>query len=136
MKIELIKVSRRPQWPLWAIVIVLAWLFMGVVALLLSAHLGRPVTLCILKRLSGIPCPTCGFTRGGLSVLQGKVFRAWFYNPLLFSVFALFFIATAMRVFFARAVRIRLTRTERIIAWIVAVALFFANWAYVIVYVK
>jgi hypothetical protein len=132
MKIEVVHVSRRPQWPLWAVFIVLAWLGVGVVSLLLSAHLNKPVLLCLLKRLTGVACPTCGFTRGALSLLSGQFGRAWLYNPLLYSVFALFFIATAMRVFFARGIQIHLTRTERSIAWVSALVLFFANWAYVI----
>lgn len=135
MKFEFVHVSRRPQWPLWAVFIVLAWLWLGVVSLLLSAHLDKPVPLCLLKQLSGVACPTCGFTRGALSLLGGQLRQAWLYNPLLYSVFALFFIATAMRVFFARSVRIRLTRTERAIAWLLAAVLFAANWVYVIFYI-
>jgi hypothetical protein len=41
----------------------------------------------------------------------------------------------AVRVAFGRAVRIRLTRGEQRIAWIVGTALLLLNWAYVIVYV-
>jgi hypothetical protein len=70
-----------------------------------------------------------------LSFLQGHVVRAWLYNPLLFSVLGLFFAATVVRVIFVRSVRISLTGTERLIAWVLAFALFLANWAYVILYV-
>jgi hypothetical protein len=135
MKVELVQVCRRPPWPLWAVLIVLVWSGLGVAALWLSAHLGRPVDLCLIKRLTGVPCPTCGFTRGALSFLHGQAGRAWLYNPLLNSALALFFAATAIRVIFARGVRISLTRAERSAAWIVAVVLFLANWAYVILYV-
>lgn len=135
MKFEIVQVSRRPPWPLWAVFIVLGWMGLGAAAVLLIAHLDRPVELCLIKRFTGIACPTCGFTRGALSVLQGHVVRAWLYNPLLFSVLGLFFVATAVRVISARSVRVYLTSTERRIAWILAFALLFANWAYVIFYV-
>ncbi|MHC4559308.1 MAG: DUF2752 domain-containing protein [Planctomycetota bacterium] len=135
MKIEVVQVCRRPPWPLWAVLILLGWMGLGVVAVLLIAHLDRPVELCLIKRCTGIPCPTCGFTRGALSLLHGQVGQAWLYNPLLYSVFVIFFAATAVRVISARSVRISLTSTERSFAWILAVALFFANWAYVIFYV-
>ena len=135
MKIELVRVSRRPAWPYWAVLIVLAWSGLGAAALFLSAYLGRPVQLCLLKRLTGFPCPTCGFTRGALSFLHGHLIQAWLYNPLLYSVLALFAIIVIMRVILARAVRISLTRAERRAAWILALALFFANWAYVVLYV-
>jgi len=135
MKIEVVQVCRRPPWPLWAVSIVLVWMVFGAAAVLLIAHLDRPVELCLIKRYTGIPCPTCGFTRGVLSVLQGNVVRAWLYNPLLFSVLGLFFAATAVRVILARSVRVYLTSTERRIAWILAFALLFVNWVYVIFYV-
>ena len=135
MRIELLQVCRRPPWPLWAVLIVLAWSALGAAAIGLSAHLGRPVELCLIKRFTGVACPTCGFTRGALSFLHGQAGQAWLYNPLLNSALAFFFAATAVRVIFARGVRISLTRAERSAAWIAAIVLFFVNWAYVILYV-
>ena len=135
MRIELIHVSRRPGWPYWAVLIVLAWCGLGMGAMSLAAHLDQKVQLCLLKRLTGFPCPTCGFTRGAVSLLHGHVLQAWLYNPLLYSVLALFFAAVGVRVILGRAVRVSLSLTERRAAWILAMALFFANWAYVILYV-
>ena len=135
MKIDVVKICRRPQWPLWAVLIVLVWMGLGVVAVLLSAHLDRPVELCLIKRFTGVACPTCGFTRGVLCMLSDRPDQAWLYNPLLFSVLALFVAATGIRIFFARALTIRLTRTERAIAWLLAAVLFAANWVYVIFYI-
>jgi hypothetical protein len=85
--------------------------------------------------LTGFACPTCGFTRGALSLLRGQVAQAWFYNPLLYSVIALFSAAIAVRIIWGRRLRISLTNTERSAAWIFAGVLFFANWAYIIFYV-
>jgi len=135
MTIRVVQVSRRPPWPLWAVLIVIFWLSVGGATLLLSDHLDRPVRLCLVKRLTGVPCPTCGFTRGALSLLRGRIIRAWLYNPLLFTAFGLLFIDTASRVLLARSVRISLTDRERRIAWIVVFVLFLANWGYVIKYV-
>jgi hypothetical protein len=112
------------------------WLALGGAALLLSSYHDRAVTLCLIKRVTGLPCPTCGFTRGVLSLLSGEPGQGWLYNPLLFSVFALFFLATGIRVFFAHAVRIRLARMERVIAWLLAAILFAANWVYIIFCVR
>ena len=135
MKYEVVHVCRRPQWPLWAVLIVLVWLLLGGVAVWFSSHLGRPVTLCLLKRISGVPCPTCGFTRGVLSLLSGRPGQGWLYNPLLFSVLALFVAATVIRILFGLSLGIRLTRIERMVAWLVAAVLLAANWVYVIFYV-
>ena len=135
MRIEVVHVSRRPPWPLWAVLVVLVWLVLGATVIWLSSYLNWPLQLCLVKRLTGFACPTCGFTRGALSLLHGQVGQAWLYNPLLYSVLALFFAATAFRVIFGRSVRINLTSTERTVTWILAVILFFSNWVYVIFYV-
>jgi hypothetical protein len=132
MKIEVVRVDRRPPWPLWAVLIVLIWIGLGIGALLLDSHLTRSVELCLIKRWTGIACPTCGFTRGALSLLHGHIGRAWLYNPLLYSVLACFFAATVVRITLARSVRISMTRRERLAAWILGVVLFSVNWVYVI----
>lgn len=135
MKISVVHVCRRPQWPVWAVIVVLVWLALGSAAVWLSSYYDRAVSLCLVKRLSGLACPTCGFTRGVLSLLNGRPGRWWLYNPLLFSVLVLGVLATGIRILFARSVQIRLARIERIIVWLLAGVLFAANWVYVILYV-
>ncbi|MHC4345369.1 MAG: DUF2752 domain-containing protein [Planctomycetota bacterium] len=132
MKLEVVKVPRRLGWPLWALLVVCAWLALGGAAIHLGSRLEQPLQLCLFKRISGLPCPTCGFTRGALCVLHGHLGQAWLYNPLLFSALALLFAACLGRVLFARSVKTTLTRTERHAAWILCIALFLCNWAYII----
>ncbi len=132
MKIEVVRVCRRLSWPLWAVVVVALWLALGGAAILLGRILERPAGFCLFKRLTGIACPTCGFTRGALNLLDGRLIQAWLCNPLLYSVIGLFFVATAVRVLLGRAVRIHLNGAERMVAWVTAIVLFFANWAYII----
>ncbi|MHC4666369.1 MAG: DUF2752 domain-containing protein, partial [Planctomycetota bacterium] len=97
----MVKVAQRLGWPVWALLVVCAWLSLGCTAVWLSSHLEQPLSLCLFKRVTGVPCPTCGFTRGALCVLRGQVGQAWLYNPLLYSIIALFLAATIMRVVFA-----------------------------------
>ena len=132
MKVECIQLRRWPGWPWWSIVLPLLWLALGGVTLLLSARSGRPVRLCLLKRLTGYPCPTCGFTRGTLSFLQGHPIRAWLYNPLLFSFLGVFAAVVAVRILFGWGLAIHLTGSERKVVWAAMIVLFVANWFYVI----
>jgi Fe-S cluster biogenesis protein NfuA len=37
---------------------------------------------CGLREVTGIPCPTCGTTRSGLALLEGRLADALLYNPL------------------------------------------------------
>ena len=87
-----------------------------------------------MKNLTGISCPTCGFTRGSLSFLDGRILQGWLYNPLLFSLLGIFFLLLVYRLLFARSIRIKLTKRERSLAWVTAIVLFVANWMYVIIH--
>jgi hypothetical protein len=135
MKVEIVHTSRCPPWPLWAVLVVLIWSVLGIALVWLSSHFHQPVQLCLIKRLTGVPCPTCGFTRGAIALLEGHFARALLYNPLLYLVLGLFFAATAVRIVSARGVRISLTGKERLAAWILAGVLFAVNWVYVIFFV-
>jgi len=37
--------------------------------------------VCLIKRVTGIPCPSCGSTRSVLSVLNGDIVAALLWNP-------------------------------------------------------
>lgn len=131
MKVGCIQLRRWPGWPRWSILLPTLWLTLGSATLLLSASRGRPVQLCLLKRVTGCPCPTCGFTRGTLSFLQGHPIQAWLYNPLLFSVLGVFAGVVAVRMLFGRGLAIRLSGNECKVAWGAMIVLFVANWLYV-----
>ena len=44
--------------------------------------LGHPINIvCAARQHFGIPCPTCGFTRGFVLTLNGNFFDAWRLSP-------------------------------------------------------
>ena len=88
--------------------------------------------LCPLKRMTGLPCPTCGATRSVLSFLNGNPMTAVAYNPLFFAAAMLLSAVILVRLVFARKVRIHVHGRQRIGVWVVLLALLLANWAYVI----
>jgi thiamine transporter ThiT len=107
----------------------------GTAMVCMSAYFHQSAQLCLFKRLIGVACPTCGFTRGIISLLHGHIIQAWLYNPLLYLVLAFAFAFVALRVISARSVRINLTGKECLVAWILAGLLFAVNWFYVIFFV-
>lgn len=113
--------------------VVAVWVALGGAITYLAGRAGRKVVLCLFKRLTGFPCPTCGLGRGLLRVLQGDPAGAWLHNPLVFSVLAIFLAATGLRLAAGRKIQIRLTRAERFAAWVAGVVLVLVNWAYVII---
>lgn len=135
MRFEIVHVPRRLPWPWWASAVVATWLALGGAVAFVAARTGREAVLCLFKRLTGFPCPACGFGRGLLCVLRGDIVEAWWYNPLLFSALVVFLATLGLRLVAGRKIQIYLTRAERLTAWIVAVVLVLVNWAYVIRYV-
>ena len=135
MRITVVRVSRRPQWPLWAVLIVAVWAALGCAVIWLSVSQNRPVELCLFKWLTHVPCPTCGITRGAWHLVHGRVLQAWLCNPLMFSMGLAVTVVIGVRVFFARAFHVSFTGYERTIAWISAVISLIANWIYVVIYV-
>lgn len=56
------------------------WLYLN---LSIPDAMSKPdVELCPMKRLTDVPCPSCGSTRSVVSLLQGHVFEALYWNPL------------------------------------------------------
>lgn len=47
---------------------------------------------CLFHQLTGFYCPGCGVTRMGFSLLEGNVYQAFRYNPLVFLLLLLYLI--------------------------------------------
>ena len=135
MKLELTRVSRRPPWPLWAVVVAGVWALLVAVGATIEHAYHADVSLCAFRRLTGLPCPTCGMTRGVLALLGGHPLSAWMLNPLCFTVLALWAAALVTRCGFRRRLHVILTNRQRRAAYLAAGAALLANWAYVIAFV-
>jgi Protein of unknown function (DUF2752) len=48
-----------------------------------------PITTCMLKHVTNIPCPACGSTRSVLSILDGEFVAALHWNPFGILVLAI-----------------------------------------------
>jgi hypothetical protein len=69
----------------------LQYLALGIVALAVGAlHLKhRPASLCVLRTVTGIPCPFCGGTTAAADLGNGQLAAALAASPLAIAVFAL-----------------------------------------------
>lgn len=99
-------------------------------------HLERlPLTLCTLKRVTGIPCPTCGSTRAFAQLFQRDLAGAFLQNPLAALaalVVVLWGLADLALLARRRALGLELASGEGRVLRIVALAAFLSNWVYVI----
>jgi hypothetical protein len=56
-----------------------AWLYVNAISTK-TAH----VEVCLIKKLTNVPCPSCGSTRSMLSILNGEYWQGLKWNPLGF----------------------------------------------------
>jgi hypothetical protein len=49
--------------------------------------------ICLFKRVTGIPCPSCGSTRSIVSILNGDLSGGLFWNPFGIIIMAILIVA-------------------------------------------
>lgn len=54
-----------------------------------TSWLERGPSLCLIRRIFGVPCPGCGMTRAFSCVMHGEFKKALQYNRLVVIVFPL-----------------------------------------------
>ena len=99
--------------------------------------LGLPTLLCPFHAITGVPCPTCGITRGFSSLLHGDLGSAFIFNPLGFSALVglAIYLVYAVIVVVVRLPRLRwnpLSLRQKAIARIFVILLVSTNWCYLI----
>ncbi|MBV9299622.1 MAG: DUF2752 domain-containing protein [Verrucomicrobia bacterium] len=93
---------------------------------------------CWVRRLTGLPCPTCGATRCATSLVHGDLVGAWRHNPLIFVCYGgtLLLNLYAAAVLLFRLRRLRLAnvpvKVKRALSAVIIIALT-ANWIYLLV---
>ena len=104
--------------------------------LVTGAHL-LDIRLCLFRRLTGYPCPTCGSTRAVVHLLKGEWGRAFARQPLasaaLLGGLLFFLMYLLLRAFGLKNVRIppRLIPNKWFL-FLLGGILVIANWIYII----
>jgi hypothetical protein len=55
------------------------WLFLNVIHADVNNHSDG---VCLIKHVTNIPCPSCGSTRSIISILNGNIVDALYWNPI------------------------------------------------------
>ena len=127
-------VARPGATPLGAIFLACGVVIAAAVGLLHLDHL--PVTFCAFKAVTGLPCMTCGTTRAFARLYSLDLPGAVTMNPLSAAValalvpWGLVDLVLLPR---GRALVLEISRGLAPFVRVTAVALVFANWAYLIV---
>ncbi len=113
----------------------------GIALLALFAGRFLPVLVfapsCVFRRVTGLPCPTCGSTRSIVFLAQGDITSAFFMNPLvgacaiaavLFLLYSLFTL-----VFDVPRIGVVLSESEKDRLRALVVLLVLLNWLYLVI---
>jgi hypothetical protein len=82
-----------------------------------AGEAGRGFTICALRNLTGIPCPTCGMTRSFCHIARGDLPAAARLQPLGLVVFPMFAVLLVRSTVMAVTGRVCLDRAARLMAW-------------------
>ncbi len=95
-----------------------------------------PLTFCVVKSLSGLPCPTCGSTRAFARLFELDLAGALAMNPftmLVAVVIAVWAVADVLLLPWRRALHVSLSPSIGRALRVAAFVAFFANWVYLLV---
>ena len=126
-------------------VILLSALLLGFFLARLAAPLFASLPPCKFHEVFGIPCPSCGVTRAGLALANGKLLAALAFNPLFVIGIGILFGWSACRVlekwrgeafgFWKKAAAkfgsLEFNARQRWLRWAMIGAIFL-NWLYLI----
>lgn len=112
-------------------------LFLAIGLGVLLAPIEKSTLACPFKKITGVPCLTCGATRSLGALRHFELWRAFVENPLIAtlaigcSVYCAY--AWTAILFRTRRIRIQLTRPwEPAVARVAAAVTLVATWAYLI----
>jgi hypothetical protein len=91
---------------------------------------------CVLKGITGLPCPSCGSTRSIVHLAHGNVIASVAMNPLmsllLIGAVLFFLYSFGTLVLGMRRVHIKLLENEKKMVRTISVVVLLVNWLYLI----
>lgn len=115
----------------WISAAAVVWIGAMAANVVLERATGAGVPLCMFKRMTGVPCATCGSTRAAGALVQGRVLEAVEWNPLVVLGAGTIVVWAIVRLM--RGPRPRpMSGGVRAALWIGLIAAVAGNWWYVI----
>ena len=117
---------------MWAIAVAIFWLgLIGLCEWIEPPHSSAP-SLCKLKAITGIPCPTCGATRAVKAIAVGRFVEGWLHNPLVVTAMTAGGAFLLIRLSTGWTITLSASRRTRALLWIAIAILLTGNWIYLI----
>lgn len=103
-----------------------------------STRTSSPVEMCLIKHVTGIPCPSCGSTRSVVSLINGDIAGSIHNNPIgifiaivlvIFPPWILFDVTAKKQTLYAVYGRMEVFLRKRMVA-IPLIILVLVNWVW------
>jgi len=120
-----------PAWPF----LFISFSILSVVGLIVKKYFYFLIPPCGLHQLTGIPCPTCGFTRMVFELLELDFKNAFLIQPFMFLVvffFISWIISGFVALIFGKFLYLDIPRFWQKYLWVPLLTLFFLNYIYLI----
>ena len=81
-------------------ILILALLGLSIIFLFIKRFGKITGSICLIRGLTGIPCPSCGMSRAIIAVINGDIINAFKFHPLFWLPFILLVLIVFKRRFF------------------------------------
>ena len=122
-----------PAWPF----LLISFSIMATVGWVVKKYFIFLIPPCGLHKFTGIPCPTCGFTRMAFALLELNFKEAFLTQPFMFMAvmfFILWIVSGIAALTFGKFLYLEIPKFWQRNLWIPLLALFLLNWIYLIYY--
>jgi hypothetical protein len=132
LRLSLERAPRAAAPPLWPALAAALWAALAAAMVVLAPAAGVSPATCAFRRVTGVPCPTCGSTRAALALLDGRPLAAIAFNPMTVALGAAAIAWLALRIGLGRRVALHAGARVRKALWIGAALLIALDWAWVV----
>ena len=81
-------------------VLILVLLGLSIIFLFIKKFGEITGSICLIRGLTGVPCPSCGMSRAIISVINGAIINAFKFHPLFWLPFVVLLLIVLKRRFF------------------------------------
>lgn len=106
-------------------ILILVLLGLSIIFLLIKKFSKITGSICLIRGLTGIPCPSCGMSRAIIAFINGDIINAFRFHPLFWLPFIVFILIVFKRKFFKQIIIGAIISTIAI--YILRMAIFFPS---------
>ncbi|MDU2491822.1 MAG: DUF2752 domain-containing protein [Clostridium celatum] len=106
-------------------IFILVLLGLSIIFLFIKKFAKITGSICLIRGVTGVPCPSCGMSRAIIAFINGDIINAFKFHPLFWLPFILFVLIVFKRKFFKQIIIGAIILT--MIVYIFRMAMFFPN---------